>query len=157
VHQAVRKKLSSPVKSFVLFKGKPEISQQFCISDTRIDSSKCSYSKCLLNNKFTVHWKLNVFIFSCKWMTGRCWSGLLVKCVLHFVTANNSGVNKRQITDLVDQSIQINAHCFVVTADNRYILICGFWDKSFRVYSTETGDPIYNYLFLLRSQSRWLS
>ncbi|XP_051464481.1 neurobeachin isoform X1 [Apus apus] len=53
--------------------------------------------------------------------------------------ANNSGVNKRQITDLVDQSIQINAHCFVVTADNRYILICGFWDKSFRVYSSETG------------------
>ncbi|KAJ7395428.1 hypothetical protein BTVI_155102 [Pitangus sulphuratus] len=55
--------------------------------------------------------------------------------------ANNSGVNKRQITDLVDQSIQINAHCFVVTADNRYILICGFWDKSFRVYSTETEGP----------------
>ncbi|XP_057676682.1 neurobeachin a isoform X6 [Corythoichthys intestinalis] len=53
--------------------------------------------------------------------------------------ANNSGTNKRQITDLVDQSIQINTHCFVVTADNRYILVCGFWDKSFRVYSTETG------------------
>ncbi|OCT96018.1 hypothetical protein XELAEV_18013708mg [Xenopus laevis] len=53
--------------------------------------------------------------------------------------ANNSGASKRQITDLVDQSIQINAHCFVVTADNRYILVCGFWDKSFRVYSTETG------------------
>ncbi|XP_031428916.2 LOW QUALITY PROTEIN: neurobeachin-like [Clupea harengus] len=53
--------------------------------------------------------------------------------------ANNSGVNKRQITDLVDQSIQINSHCFVVTADNRYILVCGFWDKSFRVYSSETG------------------
>lgn len=48
-------------------------------------------------------------------------------------------MNKRQITDLVDQSIQINTHCFVVTADNRYILACGFWDKSFRVYSTETG------------------
>lgn len=48
-------------------------------------------------------------------------------------------MNKRQITDLVDQSIQINTHCFVVTADNRYILVCGFWDKSFRVYSTETG------------------
>ncbi|KAF3840927.1 hypothetical protein F7725_006789 [Dissostichus mawsoni] len=54
--------------------------------------------------------------------------------------ANNSGVNKRQITDLVDQSIQINTHCFVVTADNRYILVCGFWDKSFRVYSTETDQ-----------------
>uniref|UniRef100_A0A3B3WRS3 Neurobeachin beta-propeller domain-containing protein n=1 Tax=Poecilia mexicana TaxID=48701 RepID=A0A3B3WRS3_9TELE len=45
----------------------------------------------------------------------------------------------RQITDLVDQSIQITTHCFVVTADNRYILVCGFWDKSFRVYSSETG------------------
>lgn len=61
--------------------------------------------------------------------------------LFHISAANNSGVNKRQITDLVDQSIQINAHCFVVTADNRYILICGFWDKSFRVYSTETGKP----------------
>uniref|UniRef100_A0A8K9Y083 Neurobeachin n=1 Tax=Oncorhynchus mykiss TaxID=8022 RepID=A0A8K9Y083_ONCMY len=57
----------------------------------------------------------------------------------HNTVANNSGVSKRQITDLVDQSIQINTHCFVVTADNRYILVCGFWDKSFRVYSTETG------------------
>lgn len=64
--------------------------------------------------------------------------------------ANNSGVNKRQITDLVDQSIQINTHCFVVTADNRYILVCGFWDKSFRVYSTETGRlcVIYKTMFI---------
>uniref|UniRef100_A0A672LZS6 Neurobeachin n=1 Tax=Sinocyclocheilus grahami TaxID=75366 RepID=A0A672LZS6_SINGR len=52
---------------------------------------------------------------------------------------NNSSTNKRQITDLVDQSIQINTQCFVVTADNRYILVCGFWDKSFRVYSSDTG------------------
>ncbi|TSK49672.1 Neurobeachin [Bagarius yarrelli] len=55
------------------------------------------------------------------------------------VLANNTGTNKRQITDLVDQSIQINSQCFVVTADNRYVLVCGFWDKSFRVYSSETG------------------
>nr|XP_032812267.1 neurobeachin-like isoform X5 [Petromyzon marinus] len=53
--------------------------------------------------------------------------------------AANTGLHRRQITDLVDQSIQINAHCFVVTADNRYILACGFWDKSFRVYSTDSG------------------
>uniref|UniRef100_A0A4W6E160 Neurobeachin n=1 Tax=Lates calcarifer TaxID=8187 RepID=A0A4W6E160_LATCA len=57
----------------------------------------------------------------------------------HNTVANNTGNNKRQITDLVDQSIQITTHCFVVTADNRYILVCGFWDKSFRVYSSETG------------------
>ncbi|XP_062872343.1 neurobeachin isoform X2 [Trichomycterus rosablanca] len=55
------------------------------------------------------------------------------------VIANNAGTNKRQITDLVDQSIQINSQCFVVTADNRFVLVCGFWDKSFRVYSSETG------------------
>ncbi|XP_049582620.1 neurobeachin isoform X3 [Syngnathus scovelli] len=53
--------------------------------------------------------------------------------------ANGAASNKRQITDLVDQSIQISTQCFVVTADNRYILACGFWDKSFRVYSSETG------------------
>lgn len=70
------------------------------------------------------------------------WSPSL-NSLFHLCLANNSGVNKRQITDLVDQSIQINAHCFVVTADNRYILICGFWDKSFRVYSTETGKLNY--------------
>ncbi|XP_041654369.1 neurobeachin [Cheilinus undulatus] len=55
------------------------------------------------------------------------------------LVANSTGSNKRQITDLVDQSIQITTQCFVVTADNRYILVCGFWDKSFRVYSSETG------------------
>ncbi|KAK7166378.1 hypothetical protein R3I93_006216 [Phoxinus phoxinus] len=53
--------------------------------------------------------------------------------------ANNVGTHRRQISDLLDQSIQVNAQCFVITADNRFILLCGFWDKSFRVYSTDTG------------------
>uniref|UniRef100_UPI00398E3F74 lipopolysaccharide-responsive and beige-like anchor protein isoform X2 n=1 Tax=Pristiophorus japonicus TaxID=55135 RepID=UPI00398E3F74 len=53
--------------------------------------------------------------------------------------ANNTGMHRRQITDLLDQSIQVNSQCFVITADNRFILVCGFWDKSFRVYSTDTG------------------
>ncbi|KAA0722346.1 Lipopolysaccharide-responsive and beige-like anchor protein [Triplophysa tibetana] len=53
--------------------------------------------------------------------------------------ANNVGIHRRQISDLLDQSIQINAQCFVITADNRFILLCGFWDQSFRVYSTDTG------------------
>lgn len=48
-------------------------------------------------------------------------------------------MHRRQITDLLDQSIQVNSQCFVITADNRFILVCGFWDKSFRVYSTDTG------------------
>uniref|UniRef100_A0A7N8XQ37 Neurobeachin n=1 Tax=Mastacembelus armatus TaxID=205130 RepID=A0A7N8XQ37_9TELE len=53
--------------------------------------------------------------------------------------ANNVGCHRRQISDLLDQSIQISSQCFIITADNRFILLCGFWDKSFRVYSTDTG------------------
>ncbi|XP_071359650.1 lipopolysaccharide-responsive and beige-like anchor protein isoform X3 [Trachinotus anak] len=53
--------------------------------------------------------------------------------------ASNMGGHRRQISDLLDQSIQISSQCFIITADNRFILLCGFWDKSFRVYSTDTG------------------
>ncbi|KAM6971940.1 LOW QUALITY PROTEIN: lipopolysaccharide-responsive and beige-like anchor protein [Aplochiton taeniatus] len=52
---------------------------------------------------------------------------------------SNVGAHRRQISDLLDQSIQIHSQYFVVTADNRFFLLCGFWDKSFRVYSTDTG------------------
>ncbi|XP_057698664.1 lipopolysaccharide-responsive and beige-like anchor protein isoform X2 [Corythoichthys intestinalis] len=55
------------------------------------------------------------------------------------LVASNMGSHRRQISDLLDQSIQISSQCFVVTADNRFILLCGFWDKSFRIYSTDTG------------------
>uniref|UniRef100_A0A250Y8F8 Lipopolysaccharide-responsive and beige-like anchor protein n=2 Tax=Castor canadensis TaxID=51338 RepID=A0A250Y8F8_CASCN len=53
--------------------------------------------------------------------------------------ASNTGAHRRQITDLLDQSIHVHSQCFVLTSDNRYILVCGFWDKSFRVYATDTG------------------
>ena len=86
-------------------------------------------------NFHTLTWVINCL----KRFAEFCLGFFLMKLQLFAHIANNSGVNKRQITDLVDQSIQINTHCFVVTADNRYILVCGFWDKSFRVYSTETG------------------
>lgn len=56
--------------------------------------------------------------------------------------ASNTGMHRRQITDLLDQSIQVHSQCFVITSDNRCILVCGFWDKSFRVYSTDTGKLI---------------
>uniref|UniRef100_A0A7N6B151 LPS-responsive vesicle trafficking, beach and anchor containing n=1 Tax=Anabas testudineus TaxID=64144 RepID=A0A7N6B151_ANATE len=53
--------------------------------------------------------------------------------------ASNMGTHRRQISDLLDQSIHISSQCFIITADNRFILLCGFWDKSFRVYSTDSG------------------
>ncbi|XP_074010765.1 lipopolysaccharide-responsive and beige-like anchor protein isoform X1 [Numenius arquata] len=58
------------------------------------------------------------------------------------LVASNTGMHRRQITDLLDQSIQVHSQCFVITSDNRYILVCGFWDKSFRVYSTDSGKLI---------------
>lgn len=54
-------------------------------------------------------------------------------------------MHRRQITDLLDQSIQVHSQCFVITSDNRYILVCGFWDKSFRVYSTDSGNVFLKY------------
>ncbi|XP_034356953.1 lipopolysaccharide-responsive and beige-like anchor protein isoform X3 [Arvicanthis niloticus] len=56
--------------------------------------------------------------------------------------ACGTGTHRRQVTDLLDQSIQVHSQCFVITSDNRFILVCGFWDKSFRVYSTDTGKLI---------------
>uniref|UniRef100_A0A8C6SE64 Neurobeachin n=1 Tax=Neogobius melanostomus TaxID=47308 RepID=A0A8C6SE64_9GOBI len=55
--------------------------------------------------------------------------------------ANNAGSsNKRQITEPMDHGIRTSARCFLVTADNGYILACGFWDRGFRVFATETGE-----------------
>nr|XP_044987386.1 lipopolysaccharide-responsive and beige-like anchor protein isoform X2 [Jaculus jaculus] len=56
--------------------------------------------------------------------------------------ASSTGLHRRQISDLLDQSVAVHSQCFVVTSDNRYVLVCGFWDKSFRVYSTDTGKLI---------------
>lgn len=49
------------------------------------------------------------------------------------------GVQKRQIPDRLDQSITISHKVLLVSADNRHIIVAGFWDRSFRVYSTENA------------------
>ncbi|XP_076852724.1 LOW QUALITY PROTEIN: lipopolysaccharide-responsive and beige-like anchor protein [Brachyhypopomus gauderio] len=56
--------------------------------------------------------------------------------------ASNVGTHRRQISDLLDQSIQVSSQCFILTADNRFLLLAGFWDKSFRVYSTDSGKLV---------------
>ena len=33
----------------------------------------------------------------------------------------------------------MKSNCFVVTLDSRFILACGFWDNSFRVFSTDSA------------------
>uniref|UniRef100_H2YT44 BEACH domain-containing protein n=1 Tax=Ciona savignyi TaxID=51511 RepID=H2YT44_CIOSA len=53
----------------------------------------------------------------------------------------NHGVNsaKRQIAETLDQSVEVHRGCFSVTADNKYLLSCGYWDRSFRIVYVESG------------------
>lgn len=39
----------------------------------------------------------------------------------------------------MDQSVTPCACCFVVTADNKYIMACGYWDNSFKCFSADSG------------------
>ncbi|XP_071951821.1 neurobeachin-like isoform X2 [Antedon mediterranea] len=52
---------------------------------------------------------------------------------------SQTGMHRRQITDNIDPDIKKKPHCYVVTADNRFIMACGFWDKSFRIYMADTS------------------
>jgi len=59
-----------------------------------------------------------------------------------FLAQSNSNVNvtlKRHLGDNFSQKLKIKWNCFVTTVDSRFLIVCGFWDNSFRVFSTETG------------------
>lgn len=59
-----------------------------------------------------------------------------------FAAQSNSNVNitmKRHLGDNFSQKLKIKWNCFVTTVDSRFLIVCGFWDNSFRVFSTETG------------------
>ena len=53
-----------------------------------------------------------------------------------------TGLHKRHLGDNFDDKLQLNHSSFIVTYDNRFILATGFWDKSFRVFSTDTGKMV---------------
>lgn len=50
-----------------------------------------------------------------------------------------TGLQRRSLGNNFDQRLQVSHSSFLATADNRFILACGFWDKSFRVFNTESG------------------
>lgn len=64
---------------------------------------------------------------------------------------SNSNVNvtlKRHLGDNFSQKLKIKWNCFVTTVDSRFLIVCGFWDNSFRVFSTETGKIFFsNFLY----------
>ncbi|CAL4092304.1 unnamed protein product, partial [Meganyctiphanes norvegica] len=61
--------------------------------------------------------------------------------VLQQAASGNSSAqqHKRHFGDNFSQKVRLRSNCFVTTVDSRFIIACGFWDNSFRVFSTETG------------------
>ena len=53
--------------------------------------------------------------------------------------AFNTALHKRQLGENFDDKLQLNQNNFIVTCDNRFILATGFFDKSFRVFNTESA------------------
>ena len=59
------------------------------------------------------------------------------------VVSNPTGHQvRRHLGDNFSQKIKMRANCFVVTVDSRFILACGFWDNSFRVFSADTAKIV---------------
>lgn len=60
---------------------------------------------------------------------------------------NNNNALKRHLGDNFSQKMKIRWNCFVTTVDSRFLIACGFWDNSFRVFSTETGLYSFSSIF----------
>ena len=59
-----------------------------------------------------------------------------------YLSATSAGRQKRQLGEPLDQSVTPCACCFVVTADNKYIMACGYWDNSFKCFSADSGENL---------------
>ena len=58
---------------------------------------------------------------------------------------------KRFLGEPLDESVTVSSQCFCVTVDNRFILACGYWDKSFKTFSTDSGIV---YSFIVPGESK---
>jgi WD40 repeat protein len=59
------------------------------------------------------------------------------------VVSNSVGHQvKRHLGDNFSQKVKMRHNCFVVTVDSRFILACGFWDNSFRVFSGDSAKIV---------------
>ncbi|XP_055390068.1 neurobeachin isoform X2 [Condylostylus longicornis] len=62
--------------------------------------------------------------------------------VLSQTNTHNNPMNRRHLGDNFSQKLKIRSNCFVTTVDSRFLIACGFWDNSFRVFSTETAKIV---------------
>ncbi|XP_070168010.1 neurobeachin isoform X2 [Polyergus mexicanus] len=56
--------------------------------------------------------------------------------------SSNPMLQRRHLGDNFSQKLKIRSNCFVTTVDSRFLVACGFWDNSFRVFSTETAKIV---------------
>ncbi|KAK4887581.1 hypothetical protein RN001_003852 [Aquatica leii] len=67
---------------------------------------------------------------------------LSMDAVLSQTNNSNNPMLRRHLGDNFSQNLKIRSNCFVTTVDSRFLLACGFWDNSFRVFSTETAKIV---------------
>lgn len=48
-------------------------------------------------------------------------------------------MRQRRLGEPLDQRVTPSFACFTSTGDHRHILACGYWDSSFKCFSTDTG------------------
>ncbi|XP_055712582.1 neurobeachin isoform X5 [Phlebotomus papatasi] len=62
--------------------------------------------------------------------------------MLSQTNGHNNPMIRRHLGDNFSQKLKIRANCFVTTVDSRFLIACGFWDNSFRVFATETAKIV---------------
>ncbi|XP_050298842.1 neurobeachin isoform X6 [Anthonomus grandis grandis] len=69
-----------------------------------------------------------------------------VLCKLESLTNNSSNqqnqMQRRNLGDNFSQNLKIRSNYFVTTVDSKFLIACGFWDNSFRVFSTESAKIV---------------
>ena len=59
--------------------------------------------------------------------------------IMDQLLAFNTALHRRQLGENFDDKLSLTHNNFIVTYDNKYILATGFFDKSFRVFQTDTA------------------
>lgn len=94
---------------------------------------------CIMINK---RWFATMFHLNINWFN--------FAFVLAQSNSNTNVTLKRHLGDNFSQKLKIKWNCFVTTVDSRFLIVCGFWDNSFRVFSTETGKTCLHLISIVK-------
>ena len=75
---------------------------------------------------------------------------IVLKCFWFAASVTNQSgyLARRHLGDNFTQKVRLRSNCFITTVDSRFLMACGFWDNSFRVFTTDTG--------MTPHQTRWV-